>query len=179
MGEPIYGPTVLLESSFIIACIEQNDSNHKGAKSLLGFIEPHNCRIHIPLLVSAEVLSKLIHKGRSVSLAIKEYENFTKSIPGILYVGTQPDFEEISSRYKDAARKKLKELQGNDFIIVTEGMIAGSIILTCDFKMYQKTKSYHKDIYFVATNSANYENDVTRFVDNFLSMIGATKSNGT
>jgi len=178
IGEPLYGPTILLESSFIVACIDPQDTNHKSTKSLLGFIEPHNCRVHIPLLVSAEVISKLIHKGKSVSIAIKLYDDFIKSFPGVLYVGSQPNFEEIVKRYKSSARKKLKDLQGNDFIIVTEGMIAGSIILTCDYKMFQKAKTYYEDIYFVSTDSNHYRNDIPRFVNKFLYITNVTKKHG-
>ena len=173
--EPVYGPTILLESSFIVACIDRDDPNYKCTKSLLGFVEPHNCRFQMPLLVSAEVLSKLIHKGNTVSTSIKMYNDFINTLPGVLFIGSQPNFEEIVKRYKEAARKKLKDLQGNDFIIVTEGIIANSVILTCDYKMYQKAKTYHENIYFVATDSNKYKNDIPRFTTNFLIAIGAAK----
>lgn len=179
LEEAVFGPTLLLESSFIIAYLNQDDPNHKSVKSLLGFVQPHNCKFHIPLLVSVEVISKLIHKNHTVANAIKKYNQFVNTLPGGLFLGTSPNLEDILDRYKKYTRNKLKDLQGNDFIIVTEGIVAGSIILTCDYEMYQKAKKYHEDIYFVATDSNKYSNDVTDFVNKFLVLIGATKKNGT
>ena len=173
--ETTYGPTLLLESSFVIAYLNPDDPNHKSTRSLLGFIQPHNCKFHIPLLVSVEVISKLIHKGNTVASAIKKYNQFVSTLPGGLFLGTPLNLENILGRYRKYTRNQLKDLQGNDFIIVTEGMVSGSIILTCDYEMYQKAKKYHDDIYFVATDSVKYGNDVTTFVNKFLDLIGATK----
>jgi len=162
------GPTVLLESSFILALLNPRDSNYKAVKSVFGFLEPHNCRFHIPVYVFAEVVSKIIHKDRTVSNALKTIEKFIDDLHGVPFVGSNPSLEEIVKRYKDLARKKIRFLQSNDFFIATEGILSKSLILTCDFEMYEKVKKNYQDIYFVATDSRKYKDDIPRFTRRLL-----------
>lgn len=162
------GPTVLLESSFILALLDPRDSNYKVVKSIFGFLEPHNCRFHIPVYVFAEVVSKIIHKNRTVLNALKTIEKFIKDLHGVPFVGSNPSIEEIVKRYKGLARKKIRFLQSNDFFIATEGILSKSLILTCDFGMYEKVKKNYPDIYFIATNSKKYKDDVPRFTRRLL-----------
>ncbi|MDO8621232.1 MAG: hypothetical protein Q7R31_03040 [Candidatus Levybacteria bacterium] len=171
--EPPSGPKILLESSFILAILNQVDPNNKTASAILGFLTPFNCRFHIPLLVSAEVLSKVVQREKGVAAGIKLFESFMKRLPGTLLTGATPDFDDIVSRYKMFGRKDIKNLQGNDFIIVTEGIISGSVILTCDHEMYKRVKNYHEDIYFVATDSDKYEDDAAKLISRFLKLSAA------
>lgn len=165
------GPTILLESSFVMALLNPEDSNHKTVKALFGFVEPYNCRFHIPLFVFYEVLSKIIHQEKRVSIAISTLNNFIKNLHGVLFTGTNPNLEELVKRYKTFARKEIKSLQSNDFIIATEGILSGSIILTCDHEMYTSVKNYYEDIYYVATNSSKYKDDVPHFTSKFLKLV--------
>jgi hypothetical protein len=162
------GPTVLLDSSFILALLDPRDSNYTAVKSVFGFLEPHNCRFHIPAYVFAEVVSKIIHKDGTVSNAMKTIEKFTSNLHGVPFVGSNPSLEEIIKRYKDLARKQIRFLQSNDFFIATEGMLSRSLILTCDLGMYEKVKKNYKDIYFVATNSRKYKDDIPKFTRRLL-----------
>lgn len=157
------GPAVLLESSFILALLDPRDSNHKAVKSVFGFLEPHNCRFHIPVYVFAEVVSKIIHKNRTVSNAMKMIERFINGLHGAPFMGSNPSLEEIIKRYRALARKQIRFLQSNDFFIATEGILSKSLILTCDLGMYEKVKKNYKDIYFVAVNSKKYNDDIPRF----------------
>lgn len=162
------GPTVLLESSFIIALLDPRDSNYMAVKSVFGFLEPHNCRFHIPVYVFAEVVSKIIHKNRTVSNALKTIEKFINGLHGVPFVGSNPSLEEIVKRYKGLARKQIRFLQSNDFFIATEGILSKSLILTCDLGMYEKVKKNYQDIYFVATNSRKYKDDIPKFTRRLL-----------
>lgn len=162
------GPTVLLESSFILALLDPRDSNYKAVKSVFGFLEPHNCRFHIPVYVFAEVVSKIIHKTRTVSNALKTFEKFIDELHGVPFIGSNPSLEEIIKRYKGLARKQIRFLQSNDFFIATEGILSKSLILTCDLGMYEKVKKNYQDIYFVATNSRKYKDDIPRFTRKLL-----------
>lgn len=162
------GPTVLLESSFILALLDPRDSNYKAVKSVFGFLEPHNCRFHIPVYVFAEVVSKIIHKNRTVSNALKTIEKFIGGLHGVPFVGSNPSLEEIVKRYRGLARKQIRFLQSNDFFIATEGILSKSLILTCDLGMYEKVKRNYSDIYFVATNSRKYKDDIPRFTKRLL-----------
>lgn len=162
------GPTVLLESSFILALLDPRDPNYKAVKSVFGFLEPHNCRFHIPVYVFAEVISKIIHKTRTVSNALKTFEKFINGLHGVPFVGSNPSLEEIIKRYKGLARKQIRFLQSNDFFIATEGILSKSLILTCDVGMYEKVKKNYQDIYFVATGSKKYKDDIPRFTRKLL-----------
>lgn len=169
------GPTVLLESSFILALLDPRDLNYKAVKSVFGFLEPHNCRFHIPVYVFAEVVSKIIHKTRTVSNALKTFEKFIDELHGVPFIGSNPSLEEIIKRYKGLARKQIRFLQSNDFFIATEGILSKSLILTCDLGMYEKVKRNYQDIYFVATNSKKYKDDVPRFTRKLLAKAPKTR----
>lgn len=164
------GPLVLLDSSFVIAFLDKRDPNHASVKSIFGFIEPYRCRFHIPLYVFAEVISKFVHRKRKVSEALKIVDGFLSNLTGVLLTGSNPTIEEIIERYKKLARKKIRFLQSNDFIIVTEGMLSGSLILTCDHNMYTKVKKYHTDIFFVAAKSRKYKDDIPKLAQRFLTL---------
>jgi len=157
------GPTVLLESSYILALFDPRDTNHKPVKSVFRFLEPHRCRFHIPASVFTEVLSKLIQKQKTVSSALRTIEKFLSELPGIQFLGSNPSIEDIMTRYRGLARKRIRFLQSNDFVIATEGIFYKSLILTCDSGMYEKVKRYYPDIYFVATNSKKYKDDIPKF----------------
>lgn len=175
--EPPAGPVLLLESSFILAYLDENDPNHKTAQAILGFVSPYNCRFHMPLVVSAEILSKSVHKWIKVSESIRKINGFIKSLPGSLLASTNLNYEELVNRYKMCARKDIKNLQGNDFLIVTEGILSNSMIVTCDHGMYKRTKPYYSDIYFVATDSKNYKEDASRFVNKFMETVSIKTKN--
>ncbi len=178
---PPVGPTVLLESSFLFALLNPSDTNHKLARAMFNFVEPYNCRFHIPLLVFSEVLSRIVRSGKTVSSAVKMLEQFTKSIPGSLFSGEVPeDLGSLIDRYKNFARKKIKGLGSNDFLIVTEGILSGSLILTGDHEMFKKVRRYHDDIFYIAVDSPKYEGDVSRFTGRFLELAKIKKEkNGT
>lgn len=165
------GPSVLLESSFLLALLNPRDINHKGVKSVFGFIEPHSCRFHIPLYVFFEVVSKMVQKERRVSDALKGIEKFLKELRGPLFIGNDLTIQEVVERYKALARNQIRFLQSNDFIIATEGMLASSIILTCDSGMYEKVKRYYGDIYYAATQSKKHIDDIPRFTRRFLKLV--------
>jgi len=157
------GPTVLLESSFILGLLDPGDRNYKSIKSVFGFLEPHNCRFHIPAYVFMEVVSKLIQKQKKVSTALKIMEKLLSDLHGVLVLGSNPTLEDIMNRYRGLARKRIRFLQSNDFVIATEGIFSKSLILTCDSGMYEKVKRYYSDIYFVATDSRKYKDDIPKF----------------
>lgn len=164
------GPPVLLESSFILGLLDPRDTNHKSVKSVFGFLEPHNCRFHIPAHVFTEVVSKLIQKEKKVSKALKIIEKFLSELHGSLFLGSNPTLEDIMNRYKGLARKRIRFLQSNDFVIATEGIFQKSLILTCDSGMYEKVKKYYSDIYFVATDSRKYKDDIPKFTRRLLAI---------
>jgi len=165
------GPTVLLDSSFVLALLNLGDPNYKAAKSIFGFVEPHNCRFHVPVYVFAEVASKIIQQRKKVSETLRMIENFKNELHGILFTGTNPTLDEIINRYKIFAKKRIRFTQSNDFYIVTEGIISKAIILTCDDGMYKKVKPYYKDIYYVATHSKKYKGDIPKFAKRFLKVV--------
>lgn len=164
------GPLVLLDSSFVMALLDRKDSNHESIEAVFGFINPCKCRFHIPLYVFAEVISKFIQRKKKVSEALRIIDDFVVNLKGVLIMGTNPTMEEIIDRYKKLARKKVRFMQSNDFFIATEGMLSGSLILTCDFNMYIKLKRYHSDIFFVARKSKKYKNDIPKFTKRFLDL---------
>lgn len=164
------GPPVLLESSFILGLLDPRDANHKSVKSVFGFLDPHNCRFHIPAHVFTEVVSKLIQKEKQVSKALKIIEKFLSELHGSLFLGSNPSLEDIMNRYRGLARKRIRFLQSNDFVIATEGIFQKSLILTCDSGMYEKVKKYYPDIYFVATDSRKYKDDIPKFTRRLLAI---------
>lgn len=174
---PEIGPTVLLDSSFVLALLDPRDPNYKTVKSVYGFLEPHNCRFHIPIYVFAEVVSRIIHKKGTVSQALNTIEKFINQLHGVPFVGSNPSIEEIVERYKGLARKQIRFLQSNDFFIATEGILSKSLILTCDAGMYEKVKINYGDIYFVATDSRKYKDDVPRFTRRLLGATAKSKKN--
>lgn len=175
---PEIGPTVLLDSSFVLALLNKRDPNYKVVKGIFGFVEPYNCRFHIPLYVFSEVVSKIIQRERRVSCSLKIIEDFLKELHGVLLTGANPTLQEILDRYKIlASRKKLRFLQSNDFIIATEGILSKSIILTCDVGMYEKVKRNYGDIYFIATDSKKYKNDIPKFTKKLLDLAKKTNKN--
>lgn len=165
------GPRVLLDSSFVIAFLDEKDHNHECVESLYGFIGPYSCRFHIPLYVVTEVISKFVQRKKRVSEALNIVDSFLSGLRGTLAMGSPPTIEEVIKRYKDLARKKIKFLQSNDFFIVTEGMLSGSLMLTCDFDMYSKVKKYYPDIFFVAAKSKKYKGDIPKFTKRFLDIV--------
>ncbi|HEY4527767.1 MAG TPA: hypothetical protein VJL09_01870 [Candidatus Paceibacterota bacterium] len=164
------GPPVLLESSFILGLLDPRDANHKSVKSVFGFLDPHNCRFHIPAHVFTEVVSKLIQKEKQVSKALKIIDKFLSELHGSLFLGSNPSLEDIMNRYRGLARKRIRFLQSNDFVIATEGIFQKSLILTCDSGMYEKVKKYYPDIYFVATDSRKYKDDIPKFTRRLLAI---------
>lgn len=162
------GPPVLLESSFILGLLDPRDANHRSVKSVFGFLDPHNCRFHIPAHVFTEVVSKLIQKEKKVSSALKIFEKFLNELHGSLFLGSNPTLEDIMNRYRGLARKRIRFLQSNDFVIATEGIFQKSLILTCDSGMYEKVKKYYPDIYFVATDAKKYKDDIPKFTRRLL-----------
>lgn len=170
ISKPAVGPRVLLESSFLVACLDPTDSNYKCTKAVFKFMGPYYCRFHIPLYVYAEVLSKLIQKGETVAESLRVMDNFLKKVPGIVIIGSGPNIKEIKERYKQLARKKIRLLKSVDFYIATEGMLSGSLILTCDYEMYVKTRKYYRDIFYIATHSRKYKNGVPKFTKRFLDL---------
>jgi hypothetical protein len=79
--------------------------------------------------------------------------------------------EEIISRYRVLAKKKIRFLQSNDFYIAAEGIMSNSYILTCDLEMYEKVKRNYSDIYYVAAHSKKYKDDIPRFAKRILESI--------
>jgi predicted nucleic acid-binding protein len=165
-------PAVLLDSSFILALLDPRDPNHKGVRSVFGFMDPHNCRFYIPIYVFAEVISRIIQKGGKVSDALSTFENFLAELHGTAFMGTTPSVEEIVARYQDLARKQIRFLRSNDFFIATEGILSKSLVLTCDFGMYERVKKNYKDIYYVASSSKKYKNDIPEFTERLLTLSG-------
>jgi predicted nucleic acid-binding protein len=166
------GPTVLFDSSFILALLNPRDPNHQGVSAIWGFIKPFNCCFYIPAYVFAEVVSKRIHQLGTVSLALKEVGKFLEQVSGLGAIsgGGSLTLVDMINRYKELARKKIRFLQSNDFFIVSEGILLKSLILTCDDKMYKKVKTYYKDIYFVAKHSTKYKDDTSKFIKRFEQM---------
>jgi len=171
------GPTVLLDSSFILTLLTPREQNYKAVKSVFGFLEPHNCRFYIPVYVFAEVVSRIIHKEGTVSNALKIIEKFINELHGVPFMGTNPSLEEIIKRYKGLARNQIRFLQSNDFFIATEGILSNALILTCDAEMYNKVKRNYQDIFFVATNSKKYKDDIPKFTQRFLNISGKSIKN--
>jgi len=171
VSKQIAGPRVMLDSSFIVSILNSQDTNHKCTEALFRFIGPYNCRFHMPLYVYAEALSRLIQQGKTVAESLKIMDDFLNKIPGALIVGAGPTLKEIKERYKKIARKKIRLLRSNDFYIATEGILSGALILTCDYEMYLRTKKYYPDIFFIATHSKKYKNDIPIFTKRFISMV--------
>ena len=168
--EATAGPLVLLDSSFVIAFLDKRDANYDSVKGVFGFIAQYRCRFNIPLYVFAEVISRFIQRTGTVSGALKITDSFLQGLSGVLIAGSNPTLSEITARYKKLARMKIRFLQSNDFFIATEGMLSGSLILTCDYDMYTRVKRYHSDIFFVAQKSKKYKNDIPEFIERFLSL---------
>lgn len=164
------GPTVLFDSSFILALLNSRDSNYQAVSAIFGFIKPYNCCFHIPAYVFAEVISKRIHQLGKVSVALKDVRKFLEQRPGVMTGGSSLTLVDMINRYKELARKKIRFLQSNDFFIVSEGILLKALILTCDHTMYKKVKKYYKDIYYVATHSKKYKSDASKFTERFIQM---------
>lgn len=151
-----------------MALLNQRDTNYRSVKSVFGFLEPYNCRFHIPAYVFIEVVSKLVQKEKKVSAALKIIEKFLEELHGVQFLGSNPTLEDIVNRYRGLARKRIRFLQSNDFVIATEGIFYKSLILTCDYGMCEKVRRYYPDIYFVATESKKYKDDIPEFTQKFL-----------
>ncbi len=165
------GPTVLFDSSFILALLNPRDSNHQAVSGIFGFIKPYNCCFYIPAYVFAEVVSKRIQQVGKVSIALKDASKFLEQLPGKTTAGSSLNLADMIKRYKELARKKIRFLQSNDFFIVSEGILLKSLILTCDHRMYTNVRKYYKDIYYVATHSSKYKVDTSKFTERFIHMI--------
>lgn len=164
------GPPVLFDSSFVLALLDPRDPNFKSVKSIFGFLEPFGCRYYIPVYVFVEVVSRTIQKEGTVAKALKKIEDFIKGLNGTPSLGSNPNLEEIITRYKNLARKKVRFLKSSDFIIATEGISLKALILTCDAEMYEKVIKNYNDIYFVASNAKKYQNDVGKLTEKLLKL---------
>ena len=162
------GPTILLDSSFLVALFDNRDPNHAAVEGVFGFMKPHNCKFHIPLYVVSEVFSKIVHKDKKVSTAMKSIKEFIKKTSDSVIIGSTISMEDLFGRYQNLARNKVRLLQSNDFIIATEGMLLKCTILTCDYEMYQKVKPCYKQIYYVAAKSKKYKDDIPKFISKLL-----------
>lgn len=159
---------IFFDSSFLMALAYETDANHKAASAVFDFLNNYNCAFYLNNYVAAETISKLVHKTGTIGKALKYFETLRKKLEAKnpFYTGSKKwGIDEIIKRYKNISKKKLRFLQINDFMIVTEGILLNGIILTCDRKMKMKTKQYYDDLFLIAPESKNYKNDIPDLIE--------------
>jgi predicted nucleic acid-binding protein len=162
---------IFFDSSFLVSLIDEKDSNHSHVSGTFNFLKSYSCGFYLYFFVAAEVISKLVHRTKSVPKALQIFKKLEKLLIGSggYYAGASNwSVEEIISRYKSIQKKQLKLLQLNDFIIATEGVLLGGIILTCDSKMFKKVKPYYRQIYLIAPEASGYSDDIPRLTREFI-----------
>ncbi|MEK7662067.1 MAG: type II toxin-antitoxin system VapC family toxin [Patescibacteria group bacterium] len=162
-------PEILLDSSWILAYMNEKDFNHNAAISSCGAILPYKPIFYIPSLVYLEVFSNLRRRKIPVKKCEKTLRDFWVKIDN-RHQKSGPNKEGIIERYRIFSRVKISLLRPNDFLIATEGMRLGAKILTLDLEMYKKVYKYYKYIYYLADHSKNKESDLPRLISDILNI---------
>ncbi len=156
---------ILLDTSWLVAVLDENDSHHVAAASSLGALLPYRPSFHVSVLAALETISRLIRINKmSVKLSKKKLLDFIGNklqAKGATYTFR---FNDILDRYNTWSRKGIKKLTAIDFCIVTEGIGLGAKILTCDLRMYKLAKKYYDYIYFMSDKVEAQESDLARLI---------------
>ena len=156
---------IVLDTSWLVAILDEKDSHHTAAESSLGALLPYKPIFHIPVVAATETMSRLI---RVNGISVKECKKKVLALFGnkLKADGANRvyDFREILKIYETWSRKKVKNLTANDFLIVTEGIALGAKILTCDLRMYRVLKKYYPDVYFMTDQVEGQESDLSRLI---------------
>lgn len=157
--------TILTDTSWLVALLDENDSHHVSAKSALGAMLPYKPIFHVPILVSIETMSRLIRVNNiSVAKCKKMVLDLIGNTLHAKGASQMYEFKEILNRYESWKNKEIKNLTAIDFCIATEGIGLGAKILTCDLKMYRSVKKTYKEIYFISDKLDAQESDLARLI---------------
>jgi len=140
---------VVLDTSFIVATIDNSDALHTDAVFLFRELVERNTdiRVLVPPLVMYEIIVTLRRKG----LQPKKLEEILMRFVNLPYVSVLS--LSLLSDLKHAASllnstDPLKALRTQDFLIVCVGEEFEATIVTFDKKLWQRCKPIYTDIYY-------------------------------
>ena len=166
---------IFLDSSVIIAYILSSDVHHKDVYSLLIFIKEkyisqYNLRdvFLTNEIIVLEAISKLVHKGYTVSKAMERVQGFLKKYQiCVLNRGRLGFLKNVYKSYQKFKRKKFCKLQCNDFLIVVDAINSKALLATCDEDFKRSLPKSFKDIYYISSRSRRYRDQFNELTDRF------------
>ncbi len=155
---------LFLDSSWLIAIIDESDSHHTAALSSLGALKPYKPTFYITPIIYLETISRLIKK-KKISVR-KCHDIIRKFLSSVNYKHkTGLDLDEIDEKFSKFSRIKIsKKLSSVDFYVVAEGILLDAMILTCDLNMFRISQKYYEKIYFLTDQVENKDSDLGRLI---------------
>ncbi|MDA2922525.1 PIN domain-containing protein [Patescibacteria group bacterium AH-259-L07] len=159
---------ITFDTSFLLSHISKKEKNYKSTEVIVNYLTTQKkyFDIFLPNLVILEFISKLKQKKYTIRKIKKEFSTLLDNINDS-YVELASDklnLFEIFNRYQKFARKDIStKLKSNDFIIATDSVLAGSIILTCDKEMYKITKKFYNSVFLITPESNSYLKFLKKF----------------
>lgn len=140
---------ILTDSSFNIALMDRNDPLHKEAVFIFQQFWKVRGKIKIilPPLCIYEIIATLKRKGinqKIIEEKILKLVNLKEVI--VCSVSEIEAFKHCQA--VPAVSLQEKALRTNDFMIVGIGVDYGAQIITFDRIMWEKTKTFYKDVYY-------------------------------
>jgi len=167
-GERVENPvSVMMDTSFLLSYLTGDDKNSQSSNVVVGYLKTQIkfFDLFLPNFVLLELISKLKQKY-PFQKARTEFNRLLGDISDnhILVKEEKLGLINIFDRYQKFSKKKLSSyLKSNDFRIATDGILNGSIILTCDKRMYDGIKKTYKNVYLIDESPKSY----TKFINGF------------
>lgn len=164
---PIEAVKILPDTSFLVALAISTDVHNRSAESLLGALLPYNPTFYITNIVVAETVGKIMKRENiSAKKAIDRFKNIFSKLPGARRGGAIMNWQQMFDRYTRFSRKTtFRKLDTNDFVVVTEGILLGAKIITCDTKMFKIASAFvPKCIYYVSDAATKTKDESTALI---------------
>lgn len=145
---------VMLDTSVLLAYVNERDTHHLSVASALGAIKPYVPSILIPSVVLMEVMGKLIKRNKCTSASAEKLLKKALREFDARHEIAELNRDYILDRYKEYAKGNLHTLSGVDFYIAVEAISADAILLTCDVEMHGKTRSRHAKTFLLAAGKS-------------------------
>ncbi len=161
---------VLLDTSILIPLCDSSHHHHRDVWAAINFLRQYKDRIGLYVSHSAffefiEYFRKGYRLSPKMTLMKKFKPVLTKIGPPIRWGGTPLTIDSVIEKYDEYPRKrKVKHVELNDFIILTEGKQLKAKILTCDFEMYQIGQYLKTNVYFISNRSKKAKSQLAKFV---------------
>ncbi len=157
--------TVIIDSCFIIATIDESDAFHEDATYIFRILlkKSSNVRIIVPPIALYEVISTLIRKGlnfRKVEGAVMRLLHIENIV--MLSITEMSAFKHAKKVLTSGS--SANSLRTADFLIICIGIDLDALILTFDKKALSKIKPAYSRIYYCSSVGKNSIDDTADFL---------------